>query len=250
MPKPKKQPENLDTPLLSREVAYGGAIGQKRAAFCIEYIDNKRKILEKFRADQIRTVTDNGETVSCGRGCSHCCLAYMQANIQECEAIVYYLYQQESVLASFLINYREWREKLRQNGDIFQECGQLWENKSKPGAGGADHLALQEAEKRYQQQNLHCPFLCDDGCLIYDVRPFTCAALVSSSPSGWCNPSSANRAKTYVTRIPEIYDSSFYYSKIDQVILGFMPLVVYGILKDGYYLLSKIPGLEDLDKEE
>jgi hypothetical protein len=53
-----------------------------------------------------------------------------------------------------------------------------------------------------------------------------------------------------VTRIPEIYDSSFYYSKIDQVILGFMPLVVYGILKDGYQLLSKIPGLEDLDKEE
>ena len=43
-------------------------------------------------------------------------------------------------------------------------------------------------------------------------------------------------------------DNSFYYKGISGTVLAFMPLVVYGILKDGYKLLSNIPGLEGLEE--
>lgn len=111
---------------LNREIAYEGVIGQQRQAFCIDYINKKGQIFERFHADQVKTVTGNGETISCQKGCSYCCQAYMQASVQECEAIVYYLYHNATALAAFLKNYTHWRQKLRQNGDVFKECGELW----------------------------------------------------------------------------------------------------------------------------
>ena len=87
-----------------------------------------------------------------------------------------------------------------------------------------------------------------DLCLIYEVRPFTCAALVATTPPHWCNPSISNKAKTYVASTAKIFDNSFYYKGISGTVLAFMPLTVYGILKDGYKLLSYIPGLEGLEK--
>ncbi len=238
----------MDAFLLNKEITYKGAIGKKRRSFCIKYIEKKREILEQIRADQLKTVSKNRETISCQKGCLHCCLAYMQASVQECEAIVYYLYQNEIALSTFLDNYMDWREKLRQNGDTFKECGQLWQNKTNPGASEEAQLALQESESRYREQNIYCPFLLDDLCLIYEVRPFTCAGLVATTPPQWCSPSSPNKAKTYVTWTPTTIDNSFYYKGISGTVLAFMPLVVYGILKDGYKLLSNIPGLEGLEE--
>ena len=240
--------KNIDTFLIDKEIAYKGAIGRKRKAFCIKYIEKKIEILEQIQADQLKTVSKNGETISCQKGCSYCCLAYMQASVQECEAIVYYLYHNEIALSAFLDNYTHWREKLRQNGDIFKECGQLWQNKTNPGASEEAQLALQESEVRYRKQNIYCPFLLDDLCLIYEVRPFTCAGLVATTPPQWCSPLSPNKAKTHVTRASTVIDNSFYYKGINGTVLAFMPLVVFGILKDGYELLSKIPGLEGLEE--
>lgn len=88
----------------------------------------------------------------------------------------------------------------------------------------------------------------ENSCSIYEVRPYTCAALVATTPAQWCSPSSLNRAKTYVTRTPVVFDRSFYYGSISETLLAFMPLFVYGILRDGYKLLSLVPGLEDLHK--
>ncbi len=237
----------MDTILLNKEAAYKGAIGKKRKAFCTEYIARKVKVLQQIQADQLKAVAENGEEISCRKGCRHCCLAYMQASVQECEAIVYYLYQKESTLATFMDNYTFWREKLRQNGDIFKECGQLWQDKTDAAAGRQEQLALQMSEEKYRRQNIHCPFLISGLCSIYEVRPFTCAGLVATTPPDWCRPSSPRQARTYVTRASAVIDNSFYYGEISGTVLAFMPLVVYGILKDGYKLLSGVPGLEGLE---
>ena len=80
------------------------------------------------------------------------------------------------------------------------------------------------------------------------MHPFTCAGLVATTPPYWYSPSSTNKPKTYVTGTPTVIDNSFYYKEISGTVLAFMPLVVYGILKDGYKLLSNIPGLEGLEE--
>ena len=232
----------------NKEKAYLGPTGKKREAFCVDLILKKQKIFEEFRASQAEAVAKSGETITCGKGCSLCCCAYMQASLQECEAIVYYLYQDEEVARHFLANYPSWRQRLKEGGDIFKECGELWQDKMKPGAGEVALKALDQAEKRYLSQGIYCPFLREKECSIYAVRPLTCAALVATTPPEWCVPGSGYSAKMYVSKNPAVFDTSFYYNKLDEVVLGFMPLVVYGILEGGYGFLSNVPGLEGLEQ--
>jgi hypothetical protein len=248
MPERIKQPKMKYTLTLNKEIAYKGDIGQKRKAFCIDYIQKKKEILAQFLTNQVETTLSHGEIISCQKGCSHCCHAYMQASVPECEVIVHYLYQNEDALSTFVKNYGKWRRKLRKNGDIFQECGQAWQKATSLGNNEKAQQALKESEKKYQEQDIQCPFLVENSCIIYAVRPCTCAALISTTPGEYCNLSSKNVAKTYVTQNPIIFDTSFYHNKINETVLVFMPLFVYNILKYGYKMLSSIPGLEDLEK--
>ncbi len=245
MPMPPAPEGSSDTFELNRAIAYRGAIGAKRAAFCQAYLEKKKAVFADIRASQAEAVARAGQTISCHRGCAICCLAYMQANVAECEAIVYYLYQHEEVLQHFLQSFPAWRETLRRHGDIFQECTARWEEKSASENESA-RQAMQAAEKRYQEQGVYCPFLIDNACAIYEVRPFTCAALIATTPPACCHPASPQPAQPYVTSTPAMFESSFYYGHIEGAILAFMPLVVYGILRDGYHLLAQIPGLEGL----
>jgi len=232
----------------NRAAAYSGLIGNKRREFCLEYIEKKKNILNQVRARQLTTVLKGGKTISCHQGCTYCCLAYMQANIQECEAIVYYLYNNERALSSFLGNYPVWRERLRQNGDIFMKCGESWLQQCQPEESQEKPAALPDLEAEYRRQNIPCPFLIEGSCSIYEVRPFTCAAIVATTPPEYCSPASANSPNTYVIPAAEVIDNAFYYHAIEGTVLAFMPLAVYAILKDGYRLLAGIPGLEGLDE--
>ena len=248
----KSRPQStkrLDTFKLNREIAYEGRIGRKREYFCIDYIEEKKRMLKELKAEQFQTISNNGEKITCQKGCLYCCLLYVQASLQEREAIVYYLYHNEAALSIFLGNYTGWSKKLRQNGDIFKKCAQLWLDKAAPGASEETSRALEEEAKRYQEQNLPCPFLHNNLCLIYEVRPYTCAGMVATTPPECCNPASPNKSKVYQTRTPAVIDTSFYYRAVNGTVLAFMPLVVYGILKDGYKLISNIPGLEGLETE-
>jgi Fe-S-cluster containining protein len=233
---------------LNREIAYKGEIGKKREAFCIDYNRKKKELLDEFYSNQVEVTFNNKETISCREGCSYCCLAYMQSSVQECEAIVYYLYQHENTLSTFLKHYPKWRKKIREKGDIYRYCGEAWQKANLLPNDEKAQLALNKSERQYQEQNIPCPFLVNDSCIIYEVRPFTCAALIATTPGEWCSIKSTNKAKTYVTRNPIIFDTSFYYNQINKTVLVFMPLFVYSILKYGYRMLSSIPGLEDLEK--
>jgi Fe-S-cluster containining protein len=234
--------------IIDQETAYQGEIGNKRAVFCEGYIAKKKEILAAMRADQIATVTKNGEDISCDRCCTYCCLAYMQASLQECEAIAYYLYQHELILEAFRQKFPVWRQRLRENGDIFKECGELWQERMKTANSEESLRVLREAEGRYLEQRIYCPFLADNACSIYEVRPFTCAALIATTPAEYCDLRNHKRAKHYMTSTPCKSDTSFYFSHLYESVLAFMPLVVQGILENGYRLLALIPGLEGLEE--
>ncbi|MFC2026866.1 hypothetical protein ACFLUX_02705 [Chloroflexota bacterium] len=249
MPGHAQRVKGIDPIRLNREIAYKGDIGQRRRKFCVKYIEKKKGIIKELQADQIRAAAKDGETITCPKGCAYCCLLYMQASVQECEAIVYHLYQNEFALATFLENYKDWRKRLRKNGDIFKKCAQTWLGKNTTGAGTEEFRAFAEETKRYQGQNIPCPFLHNNLCLIYEVRPFTCVGTVASTTPEWCNPSNSNKPKIYWSRTSAVIDKSFYYKEIDGVVLAFMPIMVYGILEDGYKMLSIVTGLKDLEKK-
>jgi hypothetical protein len=245
---------------MNQEIAYQGRIGQQREDFCISYIEKKQKILGEIEKAQIREATTRGETITCKKGCSFCCLLHVEATLQECEAIVYYLYQHKPALSAFLRQYPLWREQINKKGDLFKKLGQLSRDvftceysgqTSTPEYIKERQQAYAEAEKRYAMQNIPCPFLHNHACSIYEVRPYNCACFLATTPYEWCNPSNPNEPKVYRSRIPAdvVFDLSFYYKRLRGPVFSFMPLVVYEILKGGFLYLSPVPGLESLEHE-
>lgn len=239
------QKPDVDTFRLNQEVAYEGVIGRLRAEFCTDYIEKKTRRYSELQLEQAAQVARNGETITCQKGCSLCCTLYVQANVQECEAIVYYLYHHETALEFFLRGYPEWRERLKKNGDIFKRCDRLVPEMMAPGKDEAE-ASFREEAKHYHKQNIPCPFLSDNLCSIYEVRPLTCAGMVVSTPSEWCHPLNVNKPKAYVTVSPELLDISFYYRSLAGIMAQCMPVMVYSILKNGYGVISQIPGLDGL----
>jgi Fe-S-cluster containining protein len=175
---------------------------------------------------------------------------YVEATLQECEAIVYYLYQNQRVLEFFLRTYPQWRERIRENGDLFKSIGRFWAEEMTPERARELMPTVYEEEERYMRQNIPCPFLDNHLCSIYEVRPYMCIAHISISPPEWCNPQNPNEPVTRkAIPLEALYDKSFYYRNLERPVVTCMPIVVYEILQSGTYYLSRIPNLEQLDYE-
>ncbi len=233
--------------ILNREIAYAGDIGRKRRDYCVEFIKKKQDVIKEIQDSQAEAVKAKGEKITCHKGCDYCCHFYMHANIQECEAIVYYLYNNNNVYEAYIKNYTEWRKKLSENGDIFKNCARLWYEKGKQDAGQKEELAFSEESNRYRDQDIACPFLVDGSCSIYEVRPYLCVGTVASTPSEWCARSNPNTPNIYKTQTSAIFDKSFYHKELNDYIFNFFPITVYYILESGYKMLGMITGLSELE---
>ena len=197
-----------------------------------------------------RQTADSGETITCHKGCSLCCVLYVEASIKECEAIVYYLYQNESALSVFLQQYPKWRERIREYGDLFKRCEQTLHQKRGVGDSKETSRALADALLFYKMQNISCPFLHNNICLIHEVRPYLCAAHYVTTPAEWCSPLNPRQPKVYKATLgDEMFDLSFYHKRLSGPVFSFMPVTVYEILKGGFLYLSDITGLESLEEE-
>lgn len=244
---PGKVPDLLK---LNREIAYRGRVGRLRERYCIEQLRYMKACHQQIARDQIAYVEARGETLSCRKGCSFCCYFYVEASLQECEAIVYYLYHNESALNGFLERYFPWREALEQNGDLFEGCEQIFTEMLLSGVSKQGEQAFEEALRLYRKQNIGCPFLVKDLCQIYEVRPATCAGLSVTTSPDRCNPQNFDDPKCNLTVVDgAMFDLSFYYRRLSRPSLLFMPVAVYGILEGSFSYLSRFPGLRNLAAE-
>ena len=244
----ERKPDYLE---ISREIAYMGKIGRMRQDFCLNYISHKREALPGIENNQTVMAESKGEKVSCQKGCHFCCLQFVEAGIQEAEAIVYYLYQNTEALNQFIRTYPLWLEQVQTCGDPFTKFVHNWEQTTegkwidrKTLVGGL--AALYE----HTMANIPCPFLKDSVCSIYDVRPFTCAGCFATTPPELCKPVNRNRAHIYSAVQSELLnDTSFYYRNLGHPVRDCMPVMVYQILNYGLIGMPEIPGLEDMPRE-
>lgn len=118
--------KEIDYFKLNKEIAYKGKVGRMREESCIRYIRHKQAAFKVIKQKIIEQTAAVGETITCHKGCFFCCSQYVGASIQECEAIVYYLYQHENLLADFLQAYPKWREDVRKNESLFKRIGELY----------------------------------------------------------------------------------------------------------------------------
>jgi Fe-S-cluster containining protein len=102
------------------------------------------------------------------------------------------LYDRKPVLRTFIRNYERWRHK----GEAISKA--LDETRAR---AFASSMSIHEIiavtrplSMRYLESRIPCPFLEEEACLIYAVRPFPCSGQFSVSPPEWCSPAAAQDA--------------------------------------------------------
>ncbi len=235
------QPQDIERIRLE---AYQGDTGRKREKFCLEYTAFKQAAIAAVEADLRREVTRVGRTITCSKGCSECCSAFITTTLQECEAIVYHLYQNSDKLTRFLANYPVWRARIGNNEGFFRQLCVL-ERDIMSGPTTPERLkGLQDALEQYIVQRIPCPFLVDGACAIYEVRPYVCAGVVSTSPPEWCNLAEKNHGKITISKADTdlANDMPYFIRPLRPVTWLCMPEAVHEILTGGFTALSRYLG--------
>lgn len=237
---------------LNQIIAYKGQIGKQRQEFCIKYSQDKSNRIPDIQKAQLAEVSAKGLSITCKKGCASCCSLYVESTIQECEAIVYYLYQHEAILAQFLDKYPLWRKRLEESGNIHKEIGKVWKS-ALAMKMGSEALRLNEQMNdllgKYTKLNIPCPFLSDTLCTIYDVRPYLCVGHVSMYPPEYCGKDVPGLKFPRTVDTDTLFDLSFYYRSLSNPVVSPMALLVYEILKAGTQTLSNVPELAKIDQE-
>jgi len=216
------------------------------------YLEHKKNLLSRFEQQQREIARARGEAITCHAGCTFCCMDNISASLGECEAIVYYLYQHEQALGRFIRQYQEWQERLNDNRTEVNELIRLFDELCKAALSEETREAYLKQAVRYKRRGIPCPFLYDNRCLIYDVRPWVCASITATTPPEWCNPESPNWNKRSIIEFyPEQpVELPFYYGNLKHNIYEvIMPYMVYQILSRAFGYLSTLRGLEGLGPE-
>lgn len=236
---------------LNRAMAYKGKIGKARENFCREYIARKQTALEEIDRDLTAQAAAHGETITCHRGCSLCCTQYILGTLQECEAIVNYLYQHPDKLADFMHAYPIWRNKVEQHDSAFNAMKIAIDRQISEGITEANTQAYDEANVRFMLLNLQCPFLDKEGaCSIHEVRPWNCAKPVATTPKELCNPYSNKGNQKPTVYVSDLVPEEMPYFRPTKALnVMSVNIGVWQILTESYTWLSEIKGLEGLIKE-
>jgi Fe-S-cluster containining protein len=223
-------------------------IGKNRSEFYANYLRQKQAVFSRLEREAFDQSQRDHETISCRKGCAHCCCVYIEATRKECEAIVYYLYQNEEVLISLLKRYPDWRNKTRQLGDLSTKTLGLVRTQEQ---NEEVYRNLTDALLFYKLQNIPCPFLNESSCSIHYARPFTCAAHFVTTPPEWCSPLDSREAKIYKGSFAdEIADVSLYNEQLSDPGINLMPVKVYEIIQNDRSNLSQTNGLPPLENKE
>jgi hypothetical protein len=239
-----------DITTINQLIAYRGVVGRRRESWCAGYLQFKRDNIAEVERMLREDVAAASRAITCHKGCATCCSAYVTASLQECEGIVYWLYQHPDVMRSFLTAFQVWRQKIIGIQELFNRVYALQDRAVSRPTTEEERTELLIALSDFMKCGVLCPFLKDGACSIYQVRPFVCAGVVSTTPSEWCLASHPRHAEVVLHKADAYFENDMpYFLKLDRVSYGCVPVMVYTLLRGGYATLSTVPGLEGLQEE-
>jgi Fe-S-cluster containining protein len=241
-------PAQPDYVAFNRLIAYKGEIGRAREAFCRDYRAAKGAALEQVAENFRQDAAGLKKEISCGKGCAACCHLFIAASLQECEAIVHYLYQHEETLKGFLVSFDSWQARLTRAGRSFHRINSLYRKTIVGHESEAERAAFNAASDEFAALAIPCPFLLDKACSIYEVRPYVCAGVVSLSPPAWCAPDHPEHKQMFYLKsgLRHEYDMPYFVRPAGGLAFANMPALVHDVLTGGYSALASFPGLERL----
>jgi len=171
--------------------------------------------------------------ITCRKECTYCCFHYLAVPLAHGIVIVDYLYNRKELLKQFIHNYEKWRQK------VYNISNSIDRNRAQAFSSSMpinDIIAVtRPLSTRYLEMNIPCPFLVNNTCLIYDVRPLPCSGQHSVSPPAWCDPATAEKAVIYQL-VPDDEDLLKILQLADPQLMLYevtLPIMIYKLLTEG-----------------
>jgi len=170
----------------------GGPYGAWRRDFCGKY----RELLVQARNHSYtaleKKLAATGGRITCRKGCTYCCFHYISVPLAHGIVIVDDLYGRKNLLRTFIRNYERWRHK---GNAISKTLDETRVRAFSSSMSIHEIIAVtRPLSMRYLESNIPCPFLEEEACLIYAVRPLPCSGQFSVSPPERCSPDAAEEA--------------------------------------------------------
>ena len=152
-----------------------GPQGEWRRTFCRRFYRQLAKNQENAYEVLFGSLSEKRESISCRKGCTYCCFHYVTVSLAQGLVIVDYLYRRRDLLKRFLDNYEQWRTQAESiSGRIDSVRIQALSTSTPIDRVIAETRPL---STQYFRSNIPCPFLLDDTCSIYPVRPPSCCLM-------------------------------------------------------------------------
>lgn len=210
-----------------------GAYGAWRKGFCRKYLEMLIRLRKNTYNAFVEALTPKGEMITCRKGCTYCCFEHVTVSIAHGIVIVDYLYNRKGLLKQFVRNYEKWCDKgYTLSGSIDRTRIQA---SSAVMPINRVMAAIEPLSARYVDMNIQCPFLVDNRCCIYDVRPLPCSGHYSVSLPEWCAPSSPRKPVIHQL-IPHEEDLSKIVLLADPRFILYeltLPVMIYKLLTEG-----------------
>jgi Fe-S-cluster containining protein len=165
-----------------------GAHGSWRRDFCRQYSEVLCRIQSNTFNSLMESLKAKGETITCRRGCTHCCYHYVAVSLAHGIVIADYLYKSKELLKRFVEKHELWRRK----GYSISNNIDRARIQALSASMTIDRVLAETRplSQQYLDMNIQCPFLEDHRCMIYEVRPLSCSGHYAASPPDRCAPGS------------------------------------------------------------
>ncbi len=210
-----------------------GSYGVWRREFCTRYRELLIQARDKSYDSLEKKLTSTGKTISCIKECTHCCFHYVAVPLAHGIVIVDYLYNAKGLLNQFIHNYNKWRPK---GYDISISNDQIRTQAFSSSMPIHDIIEVtRPLSMRYLEMGIPCPFLVNNTCSIYAVRPLPCSGQYSVSPPDWCAPASEKKAEIHQL-VPDDEDLMKMLQLAGPQLMVYevtLPIMIYKLLTEG-----------------
>lgn len=210
-----------------------GPYGAWRREFCGKYRELLNEVRNNSYSALVKTLALKGETIACRKECAYCCFHYVAVPLAHGIVIADYLYNRKDLLKQFIQNYKQWHRKAYDISDIIDHTRAQAFSSSMP---INEIIAVtRPLSARYLEMDIPCPFLANNACLIYAVRPLPCSGQYSVSPPDWCAPATAEKAVIHQL-VPDDEDLMKILQSADPQLMLYeltLPIMIYKLITEG-----------------
>lgn len=216
-----------------------GDYGDWRNKLCKEYQELRSQVQHETHEAFLKTIELKEESIICKKGCTYCCFQHITAPLAEGMVIINYLYSNQKILEQFLRNYDKWKHKAR---GISNRIDQIrLQYMSMPQSSLSQLHSTDTLSDRYFEMKIPCPFLLNNACAIYQLRPMCCACHYSVSQPEWCSPENPNKPIIYEALPSEmhIYRLATFIDPRFLIYQYTLPVLIHRFLNEGLTPLLK-----------